>query len=200
MKERTKKLIAAYTTAVAKQNNVDNSTEKFNVTPAATQRIIAAARESNWFLSKINIIPVKNQNGEALSLGVSGMIAGRTNTKIGNKRKTRSVHNMQPMPYFCIQTNFDTHIRYDQLDAYSHLKNFNKIISQQTREQIGENKLSIAFYGKTAETDTDPEKKPNGEDVNKGWIQALRDHNPAAVLTEGSTKGEIRFGAGGGFY
>ena len=199
MKEITKKAIAEYKKAVAKQNGVEDPTEKFNVSASATQKIIAAARESNWLLGKINVIPVKNQNGEALQISVTGMIAGRTNTKEGNKRKTRSVHSMKPMPYFCVQTNFDTHIRYEKLDAFSHLKNFSKMISNQTREQIGANKCSIAFYGTSCAVDTDPVENPNGEDVNKGWIQALREHNPYAVLKEGATKGEIRIGEGGDF-
>lgn len=199
MKESTKKAIALYKKEIAKQNGIEDPTEKFNVLPAATQRIIAAARESNWFLAKINIIQVQNQHGEAIELSVTGMIAGRTNTKAGNKRKTRSVHSMKPMPYVCMQTNFDTHIRYEKLDALSHLKNFSKIISAHTREQIGANKVSIGFNGKSCAEDTDPVANPNGEDVNKGWIQALREHNPNAVLKEGATKGEIRIGEGGDF-
>lgn len=196
MKETTKKVVAAYTAIIAKQNGVGDVTEKFSVTPAATQKIIAQMRESNWFLKKINIVMVTNQKGEALGLGVTGMIASRTNTKEGRKRKTKSVFNMDAMPYMCEQTNFDSHIRYDQLDAFAHLKGFNQIISNQTREQIDANKITIGFYGTSCEADTDAETNPNGEDVNKGWFQGIRDHNSEAMLVEGATTGEIRIGEG----
>ncbi|MCE7576175.1 phage major capsid protein, P2 family [Aliivibrio fischeri] len=196
MKEKTKKLVAAYAATVAKQNGVEDATEKFSVTPTATQKIIAQMRESNWFLKKINIVTVTNQKGEALGLGVTGMIASRTNTKAGKKRKTKSVFNMEAMPYMCEQTNFDSHIRYDQLDAFAHLKGFNAIISNQTREQIDANKITIGFYGTSCAPDTDAAANPNGEDVNKGWFQGIRDNNPDAMLNKGSVAGEIRIGEG----
>ncbi|MFA0705059.1 P2 family phage major capsid protein, partial [Vibrio sp. 10N.222.48.A3] len=70
MQQHTKTKLSAYVKAVAAQNDVDDATEKFNVSPNGTQRIIAAIRESNWFLEKINIISVKNQKGESIGLGV----------------------------------------------------------------------------------------------------------------------------------
>ena len=199
MQEKTKLAVEAYKKAVAKHNGVADVTEKFSVTPAATQKIIAQIREQNWFLGKINIIPVSNQKGEALGLGVTGMIASRTNTTAGKERKTKAVYNIKPMPYLCEQVNFDSHIRYAQLDAFAHLNNFNKIISSQTREQIDLNKVTIGFYGKSCAADTDATANPNGEDVCKGWLQAIRAHNPEAMLTAGSTANEIRIGTGGDF-
>ncbi len=200
MQENTKKKLSEYVTTVARQNGVDDATEKFTVNPTATQRIIAAIRESNWFLGKINIIQVKNQIGEAIGLGVTGMIASRTDTTGDKERKPRDYSGMEAMPYQCVQTNFDTCIRYDRLDAFAHLKNFANIISSHTREQIDANKITIGWYGKSVAKDTDPAANPNGEDVNKGWFQALREHRSKQIITEvveGS--GEVRIGEGGDF-
>ncbi|AZL86148.1 phage major capsid protein, P2 family [Aliivibrio salmonicida] len=199
MQEATKVVLAAYAKAVAKKYGVSDVTEKFSVTPVQTQRIIAQIRESNWFLGKINIISVSNQKGEALGLGVTGMIASRTDTSEGTTRKTKTVFNLKAMPYLCEQINFDTHMRYNQLDAFAHMKNFAIIISMQTREQIDTNKITIGFYGKECAANTDPKANPNGEDVCKGWFQALREHNPAALLVQGKTENEIRIGEGGDF-
>ena len=196
MQEKTKLAVIGYVNAVAKMNGVTDPTEKFNVTANATQKIVAQMRESTWLLSKINIIPVSNQIGEAIGLGVSGMIASRTNTRDGNERKTNSVYNMKSAPYACVQVNFDSHIRYEQLDAFAHLKNFNQIIATQTRQQIDMNKVTIGFFGTSVADDTDASKNPNGEDVNKGWMQCIRDNNGDAMLIEGQTSGEIRIGAG----
>lgn len=199
MLEATRVVLSAYIKEVAKQNGVADATKKFSVTPAATQRIIAQIRESNWFLKRINIIPVINQKGEAIGLGVSGMIASRTDTSAGKTRKTKRAYDMKPMPYLCEQVNFDTHIRYSQLDAFAHLKNFNTIISNQTREQIDANKITIGFYGTSCEANTNSTTNPNGEDVCKGWFQAIRDHNTKAMLKQGKTANEIRIGEGGDF-
>ncbi|MGR5388534.1 phage major capsid protein, P2 family [Vibrio crassostreae] len=200
MQKQTKIKLSAYVKAVAAQNDVDDATEKFNVSPNGTQRIIAAIRESSWFLSKINIISVKNQKGESIGLGVTGMIASRTDTSGSGKRTPKDHSSMGAMPYMCEQTNFDTALRYAKLDAWAHHKNFNALISKATREQIDANKITIGWYGVSVAKNTDASANPNGEDVNKGWFQAMRDHNVERLITTGQkADGEIRIGEGGDF-
>ncbi|TCT42635.1 P2 family phage major capsid protein [Vibrio crassostreae] len=200
MQKQTKTKLSAYVKAVAAQNDVDDATEKFNVSPNGTQRIIAAIRESSWFLSKINIISVKNQKGESIGLGVTGMIASRTDTSGSGKRTPKDHSSMGAMPYMCEQTNFDTALRYAKLDAWAHHKNFNALISKATREQIDANKITIGWYGVSVAKNTDASANPNGEDVNKGWFQAMRDHNAERLITTGQkADGEIRIGEGGDF-
>lgn len=198
MQKHTKEKLSAYVKAVAAQNDTDDATEKFNVSPSGTQKIIAAIRESNWFLKKINVISVKNQKGESIGLGVTGMIASRTDTSGEGKRTPKDHSSMGAMPYMCEQTNFDTAVRYAKLDAWAHHKNFNTLLSKATREQIDANKITIGWYGETVAANTDANANPNGEDVNKGWYQAMRDHNSERLISEvvdGSN--EIRIGEGG---
>lgn len=198
MQQQTKVKLNAYVKAVAKKNDVDDATEKFNVNPNGTQKIISAIRESNWFLGKINIISVKNQKGESIGLSVTGMIASRTDTSGDGERKPKDYSSMGAMPYMCEQTNFDTAIRYAKLDAWAHHKNFNTLVSKNNREQIDANKITIGWYGESVEVNTDPAANPNGEDVNKGWYQAMRDHNPTRLITEVAlASGEVRIGEGG---
>lgn len=185
---------------MAQQNGVDNPVEKFNVTPSNTQRLIEAIRQSNWFLSKINVIMVKNQVGESIGLGATGMIASRTDTSGNGERNPHDPTTMNAMPYHCMQTNFDTCIRYDKLDAWAHLKNFNTIVSKHTREQCDANKITVGWYGISAEKTTNRVTNPNGEDVNEGWMQQLRKHAPERVLTEVvPASGVIKIGEGGDF-
>ncbi|MCW4444001.1 phage major capsid protein, P2 family [Vibrio splendidus] len=199
MQKQTKIKLNAYVKAVAAQNDVDDATEKFNVSPNGTQRIIAAIRESNWFLKKVNIISVKNQKGESIGLGVTGMIASRTDTSGDGKRTPKDHSSMGAMPYMCEQTNFDTALRYAKLDAWSHHKNFNALISKSNREQIDANKITIGWYGESVAENTDAGANPNGEDVNKGWFQAMREHNADRLITEGETASEVRIGEDGDF-
>lgn len=199
MQQHTKIKLSEYVKAVAAQNDVDDATEKFNVTPNGTQRIIAAIRESNWFLGKINIISVKNQKGESIGLGVTGMIASRTDTSGAGNRTPKDHSSMGAMPYMCEQVNFDTALRYAKVDAWAHHKNFNTLISKATREQIDANKITIGWYGESVADNTDASANPNGEDVNKGWFQAMRDHNAARLIKQGKNVGEVRIGQGGDF-
>ncbi len=197
MQKGTQVKLNAFIKAVATQNDVDDATQKFNVTPNGTQKIIVQLRESNWFLKAINVIAVKNQKGQSIGLGVTGMIASRTDTTGAGKRTPKDYSSMGAMDYMCEQTNFDTAIRYAKLDAWAHDKRFNKIISEQTREQIAANKITIGWYGESVEVDTDSQANPNGEDVNKGWFQAMRDKNAGRLITEGKSAGIVRIGEGG---
>ncbi|MFA0155406.1 phage major capsid protein, P2 family [Vibrio sp. 10N.261.46.A3] len=199
MERSTELKLNAYTKAVAKQNDVADATQMFNVTPSGAQKIIAAIRESNWFLGRINIVPVKSQSGESIGLGVTGMIASRTDTSGDGERKPKDHSSLGAMPYNCIQTNFDTAVRYAKLDAWAHHKNFSALLSKSNREQIDANKVAIGWFGESAATNTNPQANPNGEDVNKGWYQAMRDRNADRLITEVGTAGEVRIGEGGDF-
>ena len=58
----------------------------------------------------------------------------------------------------------------------------------------------MGFYGTSVAKNTDIEANPNGEDVNEGWIEALRKHKPENVLSEVVLdSNEIRIGEGGDF-
>ncbi len=199
MERNTEVKLSAYIKKVGEQNDVADATQMFNVTPNGAQKIIAAIRESNWFLGRINIVPVKSQSGESIGLGVTGMIASRTDTSGDGERKPKDHSSLGAMPYNCVQTNFDTAVRYAKLDAWAHHKNFSALLSKSNREQIDANKVTIGWFGESAATDTDPQANPNGEDVNKGWYQAMRDKNAERLITEGGTAGEIRIGEGGDF-
>lgn len=191
MKTESQTKLSAFKESVQTLYGVSDASETFNVSPAASQTLIDDVKETDDFLTHINIVTVDNLIGEAIGLGVGRMIASRTDTSGGNERKTRSVYDLTPMPYECTQTNFDTHITYNQLDAFAHLKNFEERVN---------NKIRVGFYGTSVAKNTDIEANPNGEDVNEGWIEALRKHKPENVLSEVVLdSNEIRIGEGGDF-
>ncbi|MFA0026108.1 P2 family phage major capsid protein, partial [Vibrio sp. 10N.261.49.A5] len=73
------------------------------------------------------------------------------------------------------------------------------LLSKATREQIDANKITIGWYGESVADNTNASANPNGEDVNKGWFQAMRDHNAARLIKQGKNVGEVRIGQGGDF-
>lgn len=200
MKTESQTKLSAFKESVQTLYDVSDASETFNVSPAASQTLIDDVKETDDFLTHINIVTVDNLIGEAIGLGVGRMIASRTDTSGGNERKTRSVYDLTPMPYECTQTNFDTHITYNQLDAFAHLKNFEERVNNQIRIQSDLDKIRVGFYGTSVAKNTDIEANPNGEDVNEGWIEALRKHKPENVLSEVVLdSNEIRIGEGGDF-
>lgn len=200
MKTQTVEKLNGLKESVEALYDTGDASDMFHVTPAGGQILIDEMKGTSDFLTRINIITVENLMGEAIGLGVGRMIASRSDTSNGNPRLTRSAYNLTPMKYECVQTNFDTHITFEQLDAFAHLKDFEARVNNQIRIQSDLDKVQVGFHGASAENDTDIDTNPNGEDVNKGWIEALRKNKSENVLSEvvvGSN--EIRIGEGGDF-
>ncbi len=170
----------------------------FTVAPEIEQRLEQKIAESSEFLSRINLATVREMEGERLGLGVSGLIAGRTNTAGGTARTTRDVSNLEGFRYRCEKTDFDTHIKYAQLDAWAKFPDFETKLRDAIIKAQARDKMRIGFNGRSVAANTDRDENPNGEDVNKGWLQHIRDHAPERVLAAGS-KGDatkVNIGAG----
>ena len=86
----TRKAVNAYSSQIAALNGVDRISEKFNVAPSVAQTLETKIQESADVLKRINIVPVREQQGQKLGLGVGGPAASRTNTKIKD-RATRDL-------------------------------------------------------------------------------------------------------------
>ncbi|TBM32936.1 P2 family phage major capsid protein, partial [Hafnia paralvei] len=77
MRPNTRFKFNAFLTQVAKLNNVDvaDIDKKFSVEPSVTQTLITTVQETSDFLTRINMVPVDEQEGEKIGLGVTGSIA-----------------------------------------------------------------------------------------------------------------------------
>lgn len=185
--------VAAYAKRVAEINGVATASHQFNVDPSVQQRLESRMQESSEFLNRINITGVTAQQGEAVGIGVSGPIASRTDTN-NAERRTRDVHTTQGDKYKCEQTNYDTHIKYATLDAWAHFPDFQQRVAAEIVQRQALDRIMIGWNGKTVAATTNLATNPNLEDVNKGWIQKLREGRAANVMSEvasGSNKIKI---------
>lgn len=82
MKKETRFKFNGYLTQLATLNGVPVSgiTSKYTAEPSVAQTLETKIQESSSFLQKINIIPVDEQSGERLGLGIGASIAGNTDT------------------------------------------------------------------------------------------------------------------------
>ena len=189
--------LAHYMRQVAKVNGVDDYAQKFNVTPTVQQKLEDRMQESSDFLGRINIIGVTAQEGEAVQIGVSGPIAGRTDTKAEGERETRDVHTTEADRYRCEQTNYDTHIRYATLDAWAHLPDFQRRVAAQILRRQALDRIMVGWNGTSVAANTNLTANPLLQDVNKGWIKKLRDGKAANVISEiAAGSGKIQVGDG----
>lgn len=198
MQLNTKKQVKKLELAIAKQHNIDSVAEKFNVSPSAAQKMIEAAQTNNDFYSRINVITVVNQKGEAIRVGVTGMIGSTTDTD-AEDRTPMDALSLGGTPYLCEQINFDTFMKYATLDAWAHQKNFKTLVANQTRKNIVSTQIMIGFFGESRAAKSDPVANPKGQDVAKGWLTKLEEQAPEQVLVEGANVGEIRIGTGGDY-
>ena len=149
----------------------------FALTPTVLQKLLDRVMQSSAFLSKVNHQSVTLQGGRALGLGIGKPIASRTNTADGTKKRTpKKVHEMTELyDYLCVQTNFDTMITYAELDAWRELPDFEQRIVNRIISQIALDTLMIGWNGTKVSADTDLTANPLLQDVNKGWLQKIRD-------------------------
>ncbi|WP_192980898.1 phage major capsid protein, P2 family [Pseudomonas sp. EggHat1] len=202
MQKHTRIAFNGYMANQAKINEVESAAVTFNVAPTPAQRLEKAIQESNSFLTKINIIPVDEPEGEAILLGVNGPTASRTKTDAatGKKRKPRDVSALSKDTYACKKTNFDTAFPYAKLDAWAKFPEFQTMLSGSIAVQQGLDRIMIGFNGTSAQDDTDLAANPMLEDVNIGWLQKVRVGAPDQVISEGeAVAGKVTVGATGDY-
>ncbi|EOY9866409.1 phage major capsid protein, P2 family [Acinetobacter baumannii] len=198
MRLNTRKKYTAAMTQLAAINGVTTVAEKFAVDPSVQQKLEEKIQLSSEFLTRINIFLVDEQAGSAVGLGISRPIASRTNTDTTD-RQAKDPTSMDERGYFCRKTDFDTAIKYQKLDQWAKFKDFYARFSGQIQKRQALDRIMIGFNGVTAAATTDIVANPKLQDVNKGWLQKMREENEARVMSSGATAGKITIGATGDY-
>lgn len=184
---------------LAKLNGIPKVTQKFTVAPTIQQKLEDKIQLSSAFLQKINIHLVLEQSGSAVGLGISRPIASRTNTDTTDRQATDPT-SMDERFYFCRKTDFDTAIKYQKLDQWAKFKDFYARFSGQIHKRQALDRIMIGFNGTSIAATTDIVANPKLQDVNKGWLQKMREENAARVMSSGATVGKITIGATGDYH
>lgn len=200
MDKLTRKRWNAYTDGLLAANEAEDVAKTFNVTPSAQQKLENKVQESNDFLSRINVVPVRDMLGEKLGLGVSGPIASRTNTQTKD-RQTTDISTLDGRKYLCVKTDYDTHLPYAKLDMWAKFPDFAKRISAMRFQRCGLDRQMVGFNGLAAAAETDKATNPMLQDVNIGWLESLRQEAAERVLKEVvAASGKIKVGGVGADY
>lgn len=197
MRNPTRLAFNAYMAAIASLNGVPSSAQSFTVDPSVQQTLESKIQESSDFLGRINISPVTEQMGSKLGLGVGGPVAGTTNTATTD-RSTSDITTLDEQGYIATQTNFDTHLTYQKLDAWAKFKDFQTRIRDAIVKRQALDRIMIGWNGTSRAATSDKVANPLLQDVNIGWLQKYRAHAAARVMAEGANAGAIRVGAADG--
>ncbi|HHQ4650241.1 TPA: phage major capsid protein, P2 family [Aeromonas hydrophila] len=200
MRNSTRSIFNKFVSQVAELNSVTSAMQSFTVQPSIQQTLETKMQESNVFLGMINVVPVDEMKGQKVSIGVSGTIAGRTDT--ANKdREPNNPTGLYDHNYECAQTNYDTMIGYAQLDSWAKFPDFQTRIRDAIITRQGLDRIMIGWHGTSAAPDTDRNANPLLQDVNIGWLQHIRTDAPAQVMSEGTDgSGKIYVDAADGDY
>ena len=202
MKKNTKFAFNAYLQQLARLNGVEveELSSKFTVEPSVQQTLEDEIQQSAAFLTLINISPVDEQSGQLLGLGVGSTVAGTTDTTKQDREPTDPMV-MEDVEYKCEQTNFDTVLTYAKLDLWAKFQDFqvrirNAIIKRQALDRI-----MIGFNGLARAKTSNRTENPLLQDVNKGWLQKIREDAPDSVMGSTTkdgvtTKGAVKVGKG----
>lgn len=187
MSDAARAELFAYQAQQAEMNNITISalSSRFSVQPAVQQRFENASKESHDFLQKANSIGVTEQKGEKVLLDTTGPVA-RTNSSYDgtNRRNPLNVVDMKARRYECEQVNYDTFISYPQLDMWAGHPDFQLRVSRQIARQVALDRIMTGFNGTHHAEVSDIKKHPRLEDVNKGWLQDIRDQAPQRVMKD----------------
>jgi len=193
MRNPTRKLFNEYLHQIAALNGVDDATKTFNVEQSVQQKMETKIQESSEFLKRINITGVTEQQGEKLGLSLSGPIASRTDTAQA-KRQPRDLTTLDKQGYFCRQTNYDSFIPYAKLDAWAHFPKFQTMIRDLLLKRQALDRMIVGFHGTSIAATTNPEANHLLQDVNKGWLQKMRENAPERVMNHGKAENKVVVG------
>lgn len=159
--------------------------KRFTVDPAVQQRLENTQMLSSGLLQKINVIGVKEQEGEKVLIGTTGPIARTNSTSDGTQRRNpATVHDLEARRYRCDQVNYDTAIGYPQLDAWAGHADFPLRISQQIARQVALDRIMIGFNGTSHALISDFAKNPLLQDILPGWLAQIRQKAPQRVMSD----------------
>lgn len=194
MRSTTRILFNAYVAQIATVNGLDASFAavpgnlmQFNVNPVVEQKLQANLKITSDFMNRINVIPVPEQQGARVGVGIARSMASRTDRASGHGRTpTDPTGSNNIDAYFCKKTDYDYCWSYGLLDAWAHRPEFQTLCRDAVMAQKAADVITIGFNGVNAAVETNRTNYPLLQDVNYGWLYKMRTYAPARCMAHGS--------------
>lgn len=184
MRKQTRFKFNAFMSRIAELNGVDTGDldKKFSVEPSVTQTIMTRVQDSSTFLTRINILPVREMKGEKIGMDVTGTIASTTDTAGGDERETADFATLDAEGYLCQQVNYDFHIRYNTLDLWARYQDFQTRLRDAIVKRQALDRIMVGFNGTHRAKTSNRIKFPLLQDIAPGWLQKYRENAPSRVM------------------
>lgn len=185
MRKVTREQYKKYVNQIANINGIDalDVAAKFTVEPSVSQTLEEKIQESSGFLKTINIVPVDEQSGDKIGLGIDRPVASTTNTD-EKDREPIDPTSLDEQGYMCTQTNFDTALKYSKLDSWAKFKDFQVKIRNQIVKRQALDRIMIGWHGVKRARTSDFTVNKLLQDVNIGWLEKIRKGAPDQVMSK----------------
>lgn len=188
MENATRALVMAYAAHVAQLNGVPDAMQAFTATPSTTQKLWKKVQESSAFLKLVNFYGVPEMTGELIGMGLTGLITRRTDTS-SNDRLGADPSTLDNRLYQLAFTEFDVSIKWSKLDMWAKFPNFQTMWADVIAAQIALELIMVGWNGTSVATASNPGSNTLLQDINKGWLQKMREENTGRVLADGADTG-----------
>ena len=136
------------------------------------ENILKQGIGKNAFLRLITVKFVDDIHNKAYELSLPLV----STTDIEKHERTPKNYIQGNVPFECKQINLDVNLPYADLDKFAEV-DFEQAINNELGAEFSQDLVMIGFHGKQRANDSDPEQNPLGQDVAKGWIAQLKEHN-----------------------
>ncbi len=198
MKQITRTAYSQLQTAMATSYGVADATQVFAVSTPMETKLNDAIQATSDFLKMINVIPVTDKIGQAVTIGLNGPLSRRTDTNV-NERSPQVAQDPTGIQYECVKTEWDIAIPYALMDTWARFPDFQQRYMAQVYRRIALDRILVGWHGTSAAAASDRVANPNLEDINLGWLKLLADNNEANYISDGDTDGVITLGGGGDY-
>lgn len=198
MKNNTRVLYANLISAMAAKYGVQDTTKNFAVDIPQETKLNDAIQASDAFLQMITMTGVEDSTGQALEMGVSGLLAKRTDVS-ANDRTPSVFGGPDGTKWETKLTEFDVAIPYKLLDQWARYPDFYQRYMKAVYRAIALDRITVGWYGQEAAAETAPQTNTLGQDVNIGWMKLLETNNASNFMNEGQVADTISIGAAGDY-
>lgn len=174
--------------------------EEFALEPRVLQTLHdKIVEDGSWFYQSgmVNLAMVPELKGEKLYMDLGGLVSSRTEITGNAERSPTDFSNLTNKFYELFFTESDIAIPYSKIDQWKFFKDFAQRYQRLHRAAIANDRLRVGWHGTSAAATTNSNTNPNGEDINKGWLQILREYDAALSTPMHVDSTGTTLGAGG---
>jgi P2 family phage major capsid protein len=174
---------------------IPSAGQHFSATPTIAQTIYnKIVEDGNWFLQRINVVPVSEMKGARIGLFLTGRVASRTDTSSSGERTPKHLADTESKGYELFPTEFDVALKYALIDAWAKFPDFAARYMALVRQAIGNDMVQIGWTGVAAAATTNIGTYPLLQDVNIGWLKQIRDFNAGSQYVVGTEGDPVELG------